>query len=80
MLAPVRPAGLDLDGFLPSEAKGLLQPQAHPDVFIFHPGELFLFQVFGLTGVGYKLPVRYPIEIIGAGYDGPLVNLLGPPA
>ncbi len=49
VIAPVRPAGLDLEGLLPSQPKGLLQAQAHPYVFILDPGELFLFQVFGLA-------------------------------
>jgi hypothetical protein len=78
--APVRPAGLNLDGLLPSEPECLLQPQAHSYMFTFHQGELILGQVFGFTGVGHKLPIRDPIKFIGAGHDGPLVNLLGPPA
>ena len=80
VITPVCPAGLDLQGFLPSKPEGLLQAQAHPHIFIFHQGELVLFQVLGLAGAGYELPVRYAIKVVGAGNHGPLVNLLGPPA
>ena len=80
VIATVCPTGLDLEGFLPSKSEGLLQPQAHPHVLVFHPRELVPFQVLGLAGVGHELPVRYAIKVVGAGNHAPLVNLLGPPA
>ncbi len=80
MVTSIRPAGPDLEGFLPPEPEGPLQPQAHPDMLILDLVKLLACQTPGLAVVRHELPVRYAIEIIGTGDHGPPVNLLRPPA
>ena len=49
-------------------------------MFILDLSELLLGQVFRLALLGHKLPVRYAIEIVTAGYYSPFVHFLCPPA
>ena len=80
VIAPVRPAGMDLEGFLPPQAEGLLQSQAHAHILVPDQGELFSIEISGLALLGRELPVRDPVEVIGAGDHASMVNFLRPPA
>ena len=66
VIALVGIAGLEIYGPFPSQPKGLIQFQIHPDVCVLDLAELVLCEVLGLVLAGHKVPVRHPVVFIGS--------------
>ena len=80
MVAPVGEARLEFDRLFPAQAEGLLQFQAHADVFIPDLVQLLSGDGLGLGFVGDETPVRDAVVFVGSGHHVLLVDLAGPPA
>ena len=80
MVAFVCVAWLELHGLFPSQAKGPLQLQAHPHVFVFYLVKLVVCEVLGFILVGHKASVRDAVILVGSCNDILLVDLVGPPS
>ncbi len=82
-VAPVGPLGSDLDGLLPPQPEGSLEPQAHGrymEVGVRHPRQVVRLRSLRLADVGDVLPVADAVVVTIAGDDVVLADLLGPPA
>ena len=80
MITFIRVARVELHGFFSSQAKGPLQFQTHPDVFVLDLAELLLGDVPGLALVGHKAPIRNAVMFIGSCDYVLFVDLYGPPS
>lgn len=73
-------ARVELDGFFSPQAKGRLQPHAHPDVGVLDSRELRLIQGLGLRFLRDERPRADAIGPIVPCHHALLVDLASPPA